>query len=68
VVYNGGERWQLTGLRWAALFAMLAYAAPRALAPLNRLWAKFGLLLHLIISPLILGILFYAVCYTDRLS
>ena len=59
-VYNGGERWHY----WfplAALFAMLAYTAPRALAPLNRLWAKFGLLLHLIISPLILAILFYAV-------
>ena len=30
---------------------------------LNRLWAKFGLLLHVIISPLVLGILFYG-CIT----
>ena len=61
-VYNGGERWHY----WfplTALFVVLAYAAPRVLAPLNRLWAKFGLLLHIIISPLILGILFYA-CVT----
>jgi Saxitoxin biosynthesis operon protein SxtJ len=58
-IYNGGERWHYW-FALAALFAVLAYAAPRALAPLNRLWAKFGLLLHLIISPLILGILFYA--------
>jgi Saxitoxin biosynthesis operon protein SxtJ len=61
-VYNGGDRWHY----WfplAALFAVLAYAAPRVLAPLNRLWAKFGLLLHHIISPLFLGILFY-VCVT----
>ena len=65
-VYNGGERWHY----WfplAALFAVLAYAAPRVLAPLNRLWAKFGLLLHHIISPLFLGIVFYALCYADRL-
>ena len=33
------------------------------LAPLNRLWAKFGLLLHHVISPVFLGILFY-VCIT----
>ena len=47
----------------AALFAVVAYAAPRVLAPLNRLWAKFGLLLHHIVSPLVLGIMFY-VCIT----
>jgi hypothetical protein len=61
-VYNGGVRWHY----WfplAVLFAVLAYVAPRVLAPLNRLWAKFGLLLHHIISPVFLGILFY-VCVT----
>src|SRR5712671_678705 len=61
-LYSGGERWHY----WApltALFIVLAYFAPSVLAPLNRLWAKFGLLLHMIISPLILGILFY-VCVT----
>ena len=59
-VYNGGDRWHYW-LPLAALFAVLAYAAPHVLAPLNQLWAKFGLLLHLIISPLILGVLFYFV-------
>ena len=59
-IYHDGERWHYW-FALAALFAVLAYAAPRALVPLNRLWAKFGLLLHLIISPLTLGILFYAV-------
>ena len=61
-VYSGGERWHY----WfplAGLFAVLAYAVPRVLRPLNWLWAKFGLLLHHIISPVFLGILFY-VCIT----
>ena len=61
-VFSGGERWHY----WfplAGLFAVVAYAMPRVLAPLNRLWVKFGLLLHHIISPLFLGILFY-VCVT----
>jgi hypothetical protein len=56
--YHGGTHWYY----WfplAALFAVFAYAAPVVLAPLNRLWAKFGHLLHTIISPLLLGILFY---------
>ena len=57
-LYQGGTRWYF----WfplAALFGMFAYAAPAVLAPLNRLWAKFGHLLHTVISPLLLGILFY---------
>ena len=57
-VYHGGTRWYY----WfplAALFGVLAYIAPGVLAPLNRLWAKFGHLLHMIISPALLGILFY---------
>ena len=61
-LYGGAERWHY----WfplAGVFAVLAYAAPRLLAPLNRLWAKVGLLLHMVISPVILGILFY-VCVT----
>ena len=61
-LYSGAERWHY----WfplAGVFAVIAYAAPRLLAPLNRLWAKVGLLLHMVISPVILGILFY-VCVT----
>jgi len=57
-VYHSGTRWYY----WfplAALFGVLAYIAPGVLAPLNRLWAKFGHLLHMIISPVLLGILFY---------
>jgi hypothetical protein len=57
-LYHGGTRWYY----WfplAALFSVLAYAASGVLAPLNRLWAKFGYLLHTVVSPLLLGILFY---------
>jgi hypothetical protein len=57
-LYNGAERWHYW-LPLAALFAILAFAAPNVLAPFNRLWAKFGLLLHMVISPLFLGLIFY---------
>lgn len=61
-LHGAGSYWP-HWLGAAALFVLLAFAAPRVLAPLNRLWAKFGLLLHRIISPIILAILFYG-CIT----
>jgi hypothetical protein len=57
-VYHGGTRWYYWFLL-AVLFGVLAYIAPGVLAPLNRLWAKFGHLLHMVVSPVVLGILFY---------
>jgi predicted membrane metal-binding protein len=50
--------WWLTG---ATVFLVLAYAAPKTLAPLNRLWMKFGLLLYRIVNPLTMGFLFFLV-------
>ena len=54
------------GIRiWAVvisgLFLLLAALVPQVPAPANRLWTKFGLLLHNIVSPLALGILFFLV-------
>jgi hypothetical protein len=43
----------------AAGFLLGALALPRALAPLNRMWLTFGLLLHACISPVILALVFY---------
>jgi predicted membrane metal-binding protein len=56
---GGGPR--LWALAVAAGFAALAFAAPRALAPLNRLWTRFGLLLARITNPLVMGLMFFAV-------
>lgn len=52
------------GPRWWALavavgFAAVATVAPGVLAPLNRLWHQFGLLLNRIVSPVALGLAFY---------
>lgn len=55
---NGLRLWAL-GL--AGVFLVLALAIPKILSPLNRLWTRFGMLLHRIVSPLALGILFYGV-------
>ena len=39
-------------------FGGLALAAPRILAPLNRVWTRFGMLLHRIVNPIVLGVIF----------
>lgn len=48
---------------WAAatgaLFLGAAFLAPRALKPLNVLWFRFGMLLHRIVSPIVMGFLFF---------
>lgn len=45
----------------AAVFGGTALTVPVILAPLNRLWTRLGLLLHRVVSPLALGILFFGV-------
>jgi hypothetical protein len=51
-------------LRWwslivSALVMLVTVGAPSLLTVPNRLWLRFGLLLHRIVSPLVLGIMFY---------
>jgi hypothetical protein len=45
----------------ALAFLAIALAVPAWLGPLNRLWLKFGELLHRITSPIILGVMFFGV-------
>jgi hypothetical protein len=44
-----------------AAFAGAALLVPHVLAPLSRVWLRFGLLLHQIVSPIVLGFLFFFV-------
>jgi len=50
---------RLWALAIAAAFAAVAMLAPRWLQPLNRIWFKLGLLLHHIVNPLIMALMFY---------
>jgi hypothetical protein len=43
----------------AAAFLLATLAFPLMLAPLNRVWLRFGLVLHASISPVIMGLIFY---------
>lgn len=45
----------------SAVFALTTLLAPALLALPNRLWMRLGLLLNRIVSPVVLGIMFYGV-------
>ena len=59
LIYGGSPR--IWSLAIAGVFVVAALALPRVLAPLNRLWMKLGLLLHRVVSPVVLGFLFFVV-------
>ena len=48
--------WAIMG---AIFFGVSAILAPKLLAPLNRLWARIGQILHHFVSPIALGLIFY---------
>ena len=49
----------LWSLITASLFLLLAIFVPNYLQPLNRMWFRFGLLLHKVVNPIIMGFLFF---------
>jgi len=60
-LFNGwhhGRLWPWMLLA-AALFLVLGLLRPSLLHPLNRLWMMLGLLLHRIVNPIVMGLLFY---------
>jgi hypothetical protein len=56
--------WRLEAPRWWSLalavgFAVVAAVYPGALGPLNRIWLAFGKLLHRIVSPIVMGAVYF---------
>jgi hypothetical protein len=56
LVHGQAPRWLILGL--AAALAVAAAAVPSILRPLNLVWFRFGLLLHRVVSPLVMGLVF----------
>ncbi len=52
---------RIWALALSAAFLLCALLAPAILGPLNRVWTRFGLLLHRLTSPIVLGVLFFGV-------
>jgi hypothetical protein len=58
---RSGEPVRLWLLSLAVAFLVCALTVPGALAPLNRIWTWFGLVLSRISRPVAMGVLFYGV-------
>jgi hypothetical protein len=56
-VHGAPVRWWALGV--AVAFAAAAFLAPRLLQPLNWIWFKLGLLLHHVLNPVIMAVMFY---------
>ncbi len=54
---GGGARWW--ALAAAVAFAVVALAAPRLLRIPNALWQKLGRALNRVVSPLVIGLVFF---------
>jgi len=51
---------RLWSLVVAGIFLVLAFLLPQTLRPLNLVWFRFGLLLHKVVNPLVMGFLFFS--------
>lgn len=49
----------LVALALVVLFAVATFFSPSILAPLNRLWHGLGIILGKIVSPIVLGVIFF---------
>lgn len=57
VLFGNPLRWWTAPI--AGAFLVVAFVAPQILAPANRAWTKLGLLMHHVVNPLIMGLLFF---------
>ena len=57
----GGDSLTIWSLAVSIIFLILGLLNSRLLSPLNRLWFKFGIFLGKIISPIIMGVIFFFV-------
>ena len=56
-----GHNLRLWSLAISLIFLFLGLANSKILTPFNKLWFKFGILLGKLISPLIMGVIFFLV-------
>ena len=58
--YNAENiNWTCAFVVAALIFLFITLIKSDALLPLNKLWMRFGLLLGMIVSPIVLGIIFF---------
>jgi hypothetical protein len=59
--FTGSQQYAIACLVVSIIFAIVSYAKNDLLLPLNKAWMGLGLLLGMIISPIVLGIIFFLI-------
>ena len=57
--YSANVTWTYVFIAAALAFLLVTLIKSDALLPLNKLWMRFGLLIGMIVSPIVLGIIFF---------
>ena len=57
--YSTNVSWANVLIAIALVFLLITLLKSETLLPLNKLWMRFGLLLGMIVSPIVLGIIFF---------
>ena len=58
---KSGEDFRLWSLTLSIIFLILGVLNSKLLTPLNKLWFKFGIFLGSIVSPIIMGVVYFIV-------
>ena len=57
--YSANIVWAYVFIAVSLIFLLITLIKSDALLPLNKLWMRFGLLLSMIVSPIVLGVIFF---------
>ena len=57
--HSADVSWAFVFIVTTLIFLLITLIKSDALLPLNKLWMRFGLLLGMIVSPIVLGIIFF---------
>ena len=56
-----GQFPRMWALGTSVAFFVIALAKPTILSPLNKLWTEFGLLIHKVINPVVMAVVYFVV-------
>lgn len=57
--YSANVSWAYVFIAAASTFLLVTLIKSDALLPLNKLWMRFGLLIGMVVSPIVLGVIFF---------
>ena len=56
---SGSITWAYASIGFSLIFIVVSLVRSAALSPLNKLWMRLGLLLGIVVSPIVLGGIFF---------